>query len=126
VTWTVTLAPAARVPNAQLSVCCAGPPAGAIVQIGLVAAESAAIDQLTPVPAGSGSLRATFFAAPGPALPTVMVKPSGPPVLIVAASAVLLIGADPPRDVPTGGTDDAVHPGRPSVRYALDAGRPAP
>src|SRR4029077_18581640 len=39
------------------------------------------------VPPGSGALRVAPFAAPGPALATVTVKPTGSPALTVVASA---------------------------------------
>jgi hypothetical protein len=50
-----------------------------------------AIVQEMPEPVGSGSLRVTDFAAPGPLFPTVIVKPMFVPALTLPASAVLLI-----------------------------------
>src|SRR5215831_5792564 len=52
------------------------------------------IDQLTPVPPGSGSERVTALAVPVPwaaEFDTVMVKPIGSPALTEVASAVLVI-----------------------------------
>ncbi len=42
------------------------------------------------MPTGSESVRVTLFATPGPALWTVIVKPSGSPALTVDASGVLV------------------------------------
>ena len=49
------------------------------------------IAQLMPVPPGSGSLKVTAFAVPGPGLETVIVKPIALPALTEDASAVLEI-----------------------------------
>src|SRR6516165_5166216 len=49
-----------------------------------------AIDQLMPVPVGSGSSMCTFVAVPGPALCTVIVKPICEPALTDDASAVFV------------------------------------
>src|SRR5438552_4583853 len=56
------------------------------------AAGCRSMDQSTPLPAGSGSLRVTARAMPVSAaslLDTVIVKPTGSPVLTGLASAVL-------------------------------------
>ena len=50
-----------------------------------------AIDQLIPVPPGSGSVRVVPVEAPGPALLSVIVKPIALPALTEAASAVLVM-----------------------------------
>lgn len=49
-----------------------------------------ASDQLTPVPAGSGSLIATVVAGPIPVLARVTVKPICEPALTEVESAVLV------------------------------------
>jgi hypothetical protein len=54
-------------------------------------ASAGLIDQLMPVPPGSGSLRVTFFATPGPLFATVIVNPIAVPALTDDASAVLLM-----------------------------------
>jgi hypothetical protein len=57
-------------------------------------AKAGLIDQLTPVPPGSGSSRVTEVAVPVPdaeAFETATVKPIVVPALTVAASAVLVI-----------------------------------
>src|SRR5947208_1602467 len=50
-----------------------------------------AMVQSTPVSAGSGSLRVTPVAMPGPPLDTVIVNPTASPAVTDEASAVLLI-----------------------------------
>jgi hypothetical protein len=49
------------------------------------------IDQLTPLPPGSGSSSVTDRATPGPEFPTTTVNPMLSPALTVASSAALLI-----------------------------------
>ena len=49
------------------------------------------IDQLMPVPMGSGSLSVTPVAVPKPVFDTVIVNPIGSPALTDAASAVFVI-----------------------------------
>src|SRR4051794_16807010 len=55
------------------------------------AAFAGLIDQLIPGPVGSTSQSVTAFAAPGPALLTVMVKPMFVPALTDVESAVFVI-----------------------------------
>ena len=57
----------------------------------LHAALAGLIDQLTPAPVGSGSLRVTPVAVPAPVLDTVMVKPIGSPAFTLVASAVFVM-----------------------------------
>src|SRR5437870_13628815 len=47
--------------------------------------------QVTPASAGSGSLRVTPVAVPGPELPTLTVKPTEVPAVTGVASAVLVM-----------------------------------
>src|SRR5437764_710991 len=54
------------------------------------------IVQFTPVSAGSGSLTVTAVAVPGPALDTVMVKPTNVPAVTGVASAVLVMARPGP------------------------------
>ncbi len=82
---TVADAPDAMSPNAQLSVWFGAEPA--IEQ----AADAGLIAQLMPAPPGSGSLKVTDFAVPGPALETPIVKPMEDPALTVDESTVLVI-----------------------------------
>jgi len=90
VTWTEALAPGARSPKAQVSVCEGGAPV--IVQLP-GPAYAGLIDQETPDPPGSGSLKVPPIAVPVPdaaLLLAVMVKPIGLPAFTLGASAVLL------------------------------------
>ena len=48
-------------------------------------------DQLTPVPAGSGSVNVKPVTSTVPVLSSVTVNPAWPPTLTVAASAVFVI-----------------------------------
>ena len=80
-TWTVVLAPEAKSVDARTRF-------PLLIDQPVDAGE---IDQLIPVPVGSGSLTPTLFAVPGPAFDTVTVKPIGFPAETVAASAVLVI-----------------------------------
>src|SRR5712691_9789226 len=50
-----------------------------------------AIDQLIPLPPGSGSVSVVPVESPGPALLSVIVKPIGEPAFTVAASAALVM-----------------------------------
>jgi len=88
VTWTEFDAPDAMSPNVQFSVWL-----GAAPEIEHVPepAYAGPIDQLTPSPAGSGSVKVTPVAVPGPELDTVTVNPIGSPVFTGDASAVLVI-----------------------------------
>src|SRR5438552_18381457 len=52
--------------------------------------------QSTPVRAGSGSLRVTPVAVPGPLSPTSTVKPTEVPAVTGVASAVLVIARPGP------------------------------
>src|SRR5438105_3814321 len=84
----VTLSPGGMSPRLQWSVC------GAVVPSGsqLPCDGPLSIDQMTPDPLGSGSFSTTSLAVPVLAaslLDTVMVKPTGSPVLTGLASAVL-------------------------------------
>src|SRR5438093_27524 len=81
-TWTVADFPAARSPNAQVSVC------GALGLLTMHAGSAGLRNQLTPGTAGSGSLSVTFFAVAVPPLLTLMVKPMSSPELTEALSAV--------------------------------------
>ena len=78
-------APGTIVPMSQLSTC------GAVPLMLQASPSWLSIDQLTPLPEGSGSLRLTPLAVPVPSaslLLTVMAKPMGLPALTVTASAV--------------------------------------
>src|SRR5579859_301639 len=79
---TVALAPLARSPRWQVRVL--------EVMEQVAAALPPSTAQLSPVPEGSGSLRVTERATPGPELLTVMVKPMGSPVLTGVASGILV------------------------------------
>ncbi len=83
-TCTCAEAPGARSPNAQFRVlfCIEQLPGPAYAGL---------IDQLMPLPVGSGSDNVADRAIPAPVLPTEIVKPMLLPTLTVAASAVLTI-----------------------------------
>ena len=53
------------------------------------------MDQFTPVPAGSGSLRVALLAVPPELLAMANVKPMGLPATTVAASGVLVTVTNP-------------------------------
>src|SRR6187200_1173550 len=80
-TTTVVVKPAAAVPKLQLSTC--APTAPLIVQ------PAVAVVQVTPPPAGSGSLSVKAFAAPGPLFVTTIVNVAVAPAVIVPPSGVL-------------------------------------
>jgi hypothetical protein len=100
-TWTEVLAPGRRVPKLQVSVC---DPTVPVIEHMPGPAYDGLIDQESPGPAGSGSLKVAPVAIPAGGaelLPAVMVKPMGVPGRTLAASAVLLTvrcacGANPP------------------------------
>src|SRR5262245_12157638 len=79
------LAPAASVVGPQLSVW-VGAPFPTLRASDLFEA----IDQLTPLPPGSGSLIVTPVAVPGPLLVSVTWKPIVSPALTLAASAAFV------------------------------------
>ena len=84
VTWTDADPPLpASVPKLQLNV----------FELMLHAALAGLIDQLTPVPVGSGSFSVTPVADARPEFDTVIVNPMASPALTVAASATFVIEA---------------------------------
>src|SRR3954447_13137177 len=88
---TETEAPGARSPNEHVSACVGTTP---VIEHVPGPAYAGLIDQLTPLPAGSGSFNITAFAVPVPATPeffTVTAKPIGSPVLTGVASATFVI-----------------------------------
>ena len=80
-TTTVTDAPGAKSPKLQESVCAPGAP--------LIEHPAELVCQVTPPPAGSGSLSVTPKAGPAPVLLTTMVNVAVSPALIVCPSGVL-------------------------------------
>src|SRR5438128_573037 len=87
-TCTLIDAPETRSPSAQFNVCCAG--AVPLIEQVPGPVYAGLIDQLRPVPVGSGSEMVTPVAFPGPALLTVMVKTMVLPELTEGASGVLV------------------------------------
>jgi hypothetical protein len=83
VTCTVTVAPDVRFPNAQLNVPLAIEHEPGPLYAGLML-------QLTPVPAGNGSVSVAAVAVPAPLFVTVRVYPIEPPAGTVAAVAVFV------------------------------------
>ena len=86
--WIELLAPLAMSPKLQPSTWV---PTGPVIEQLPAPVYAGLMTQSTPDPAGSGSLRVTAVAVPGPALLTVTVKPIEVPVLTGVASASLVI-----------------------------------